>query len=187
MPKPIHVYVSSSPELYAEREVVGEVIAGLPVTIGWRIGHSPIPGEVSRGDVSDVAQCDICVLVLGHDFAAPMGAELRQAMAIGRAPLAFRLRCTRSPSAQDAVRRLDLGWREYSEVSAFRSLFERDLLQAVLRRATPLGLDLGEVERLMDLAREAESVATAAQMDRRRGDAGRSGVILGREIWDDKG
>ena len=46
MSKPIHLYVSSSPGLSVEREAIARVVAALPLTIGWRIGHTPLPGEL---------------------------------------------------------------------------------------------------------------------------------------------
>jgi len=184
MARPIRLFVSSSPELYAEREIVGEVIAALPLTIGWRIGHTSIPGETARGEVASVDQCDLYALVLGQDFAAPMGVELRQATAIGRTPLAFRGKAAYSPSAQDAIRRLSLGWREFSTPGEFRASFERALMRAVIRQAVQLGLELNELERLIELSQEAERTASEAQPGRRHGDAGRSGVILGREVWE---
>jgi hypothetical protein len=187
MPGPIQLFVSSSPELYAEREVIGQVIAALPLSIGWRIGHTPIPGEGSSGSVVRVEQCDLYALVLGHDFAAPMGAELRTATALGRQPLAYRKQCTHSPAAQDAIRRLNMEWHPFSDPSQLRALFERHLLRRVLREATRLGLEMDEVERLMELAQETERETEAEDGGRRRGDAGSSGVILGREVFEPQG
>jgi hypothetical protein len=46
-----------------------------------------------------------------------------------------------------------------------------------------LGLELREVERLMELVRAADAAAAAGQADQPRGEAGRSAVILGREVW----
>lgn len=185
MSRPIHLYVSSSPELYLEREVVGQVAAALPLTIGWRIDHTPLPGE-PRPDISGpVGQCDLYVLLLGQDFAAPMGAELREVLALGRKLLAFRKRCSRSPSSQDAVRRLRLEWRVFSEPDDLRMLFLQDLVNAVLDRAARIGLEIGELERLLELSRGAEQRAQAGTGEiRGRGDAGKSGVILGREVWE---
>ena len=185
MPKPIHLYVSSSPELTVEREVIAQVVAALPLTIGWRIGHTPLPGQLGAESVVGVEACDLYALLLGHDFAAPMGQELRLARALGRAPFgAYRCECTLSPSAQEALRALDLTWHRFSAPERLRTMFRRDLLQAVLKQATTLGLALGEVQRLIEQAREADAGESAEQVDRRRGEAGRSGRILGREVWE---
>jgi hypothetical protein len=137
-------------------------------------------------DVVPVGEYDLCVLILGHDFAAPMGFELRQALARGRRPMAaYRKDCTFSPSAQEAARTLDVAWQRCSTLEAFRSMFRRDLLQAVLQQATVLGLELDEVQRLVELSRETEQAGPAGgEPGRGQGDAGRSGRILGREVWD---
>lgn len=192
--KPIHLYVSSSPDLSVEREVIAQVVAALPLAIGWRIGHTPLPGQLESGSIATVEECDLYALLLGHDFSAPMGQELRLARALGRAPFgAYRFECTLSPSAQDAaqycVRTLDLAWQRFSSIERFQAMFRRDLLQAVLRQATTLGLVLGEMQRLMEQARLIEQAreadaAGAEQADRRGGEAGRSGRILGREVWE---
>jgi len=185
MPKPIHLFVSSSPELHAEREVVGQGVATLPLTIGWRIDHTPQPGGPGSDTVALVQQCDLYALILGQDFAAPMGAELRRAIAAGRSPLAFRKKCIHSPSSQDALRRLHLEWREFSTLQKLRLAFTQDLLQAILRQATELGLELDELESLLELARQADREReTSEGSGHRRSDADKSGVILGREIWE---
>jgi hypothetical protein len=188
MSKPIALFVSSSPELQVEREIVGQVVATLPLTIGWRIGHTPMPWDMlgsqpAGDDVARVEQCDLYALILGHDFAAPMGVELRQAVARGISPLAFRKKCTPSPSAQDAIRRLDIEWRVFVSSAQLRQLFTRDLSQAMLLHATQLGLEVKELEGLSEWARQLENEPEEEPASRHH-DAGRSGVILGREVWD---
>ena len=68
MSKAIHLYVSSSPELLAEREIVGQVVAGYPLTLGWQIDHTPLPGQVSTDHVDRVLVCDVNAIILGQDF-----------------------------------------------------------------------------------------------------------------------
>lgn len=181
MPGPVRIAVSSSPDLYAERELVNQVIAELPLTIGWRIEHSPLSGKPMSS--TDMARTDLFVLMLGSDFAAPMGAELAQAGAARRDILAYRKKCSRSPAAQDAVRREDVDWRGFAHLAEFRTLFMRHLLRVVLRRALELGLDLGEIERLSQLSQHIEGAEEGLPDGLERREAGHSGVILGREIW----
>jgi hypothetical protein len=187
MPKPIHLYASSSPDLVVEREVIAQIVAALPLAIGWEIGHTPLPGQLGSERLVSVEACDLYALLLGRDFSAPMGDELRLARAFGHEPFGvYRLKCTLSPSAQDAVRTLDLSWHEFSSTERFRAMFQRDLLQAVLKQATSLGLVLGEVQRLIEQARELEGAddkRTIEHTARQRGEAGQSGRILGREVW----
>jgi hypothetical protein len=181
MARPIHLFVSSSPDLTAERDGVGQMTATLPLSIGWRIGHTPTPREAGRNSSDQVAGCDLYVLILGHDFAAPMGTELRQAAMVGKKPLAYRAKVTYSPAAQEAIRARDVEWQVYSGVREFLSLLRRDLTRALLRDAQALGLELSEVERLVELAGNLEA-APAGQAGQSPGDAGRSAVILGREV-----
>jgi hypothetical protein len=185
LPKPIHLFVSSSHDLALERDVVGQVVAEMPLTLGWQIAHTPGPDLPDADDLAHVMQCDLYVLLLGQDFSAPMGAELQQAQRMDKVPLAYRKRCTRSPSSQDAIRRLDLDWHPFATLRALHALLSRDLLRALLQQAVRLGLDLDELERLLARAQaEAEAVGQD-QVRRRRGEAGKSGVILGREVWED--
>ena len=198
MSEPIHLFVSSSPDLQAEREIIGQVVATLPqnvphLAIGWRIGHTPMPETevplpAPAGDrIVRVEECDLYVLILGHDFAAPMGSELRQATSCGLEPLAFRKKCTNSPSAQDAIRRLNVEWRVFDTPGQLRQLFTQDLIQALIQRATELGLDLKDLESLMEVDKLIVSQAgkrTEEEAEPHRRDAGRSGVILGREVWE---
>ena len=183
MTRPVHLFVSSSPDLRTERDLVGRVTAALPLTIGWRIDHTPASGEGRQDSANLAGISDLYVLILGHDFAAPMGAEARQALRAGKKPLAYRLRCTYSPAAQDAIRTLDVKWQVYSDPQMFLGLFRRDLVHALLQEAPRLGLLLPEVERLAELEKEADATAATEKAEGPRGDAGRSAVILGREVW----
>ncbi|MCX7683122.1 MAG: DUF4062 domain-containing protein, partial [Anaerolineae bacterium] len=90
MARTIKLFVSSSPELEEEREMVGQVVAGLPVAQRWDIRHTPRPHESVTDALSFVAGCDLYVLGLGTAFAAPMGAEWNDALRTGRAVLTYR-------------------------------------------------------------------------------------------------
>jgi hypothetical protein len=192
---PIHLYISSSEDLGLEREAVGQVVAALPLTLGWQISHTPLPGSLDAGlgmkelDAR-IRRCDLYALILGRDLNAPMGYELRSVFTSRQCLLgAYRKECSRSPSARDAVRTLDVVWQRFSGLSAFRARFRRDLLQALLEVGPTLGLDLADVERLLK-DQQAEDAETALAVSDRhrsvldpRGGAGYSGRILGREVW----
>ncbi|MBN1639789.1 MAG: hypothetical protein JXA09_01045 [Anaerolineae bacterium] len=181
----VRLFVSSSPDLVAEREVVSQVVAQLPLTIGWQIDHTPLPGEGAPAGDARAAACDLYVMLVGQDFAAPMGAELARATRAERQRLYYRKLCAPSPSAQDAVRRVRAEWRSFSTLDALRRWFQHDLLQALLRRAEELGLDMVELERLLSLAQEETGALQGPpEPGAERGEAGRSGIILGREVWE---
>ena len=194
MSGPIHLYVSSSSDLSAEREAIGQIVAALPMTLGWRISHTPLSGTpdamLRMAELEmRIRDCDLYALVLGQDLTAPMGFEVRSGLAGGRRPVgarllgAYRKECTRSPSAQDAVRTLDVAWQRYADSAAFGMRFRRDLLRALLEVGPSLGLDLADMEQLAKDQQAEGAEPKGVEGDVGRGHAGRSGRILGREIW----
>jgi len=182
MARPIRLFVSSSPDLMPEREALGQTVAELPVSVGWEIKHTPRADEDARGPLAFVERCDLYLVVLGADFAAPMGAEWRQARGTGKPLLAYRKRVLYSPSAQMLLRQSDVEWTAFQSPQELKAQVTRSLAQAVLERAEQFGLHLDEVEALLALVgTEEEEEETPAEPDRRRG-AGRGAVILGRGV-----
>ncbi len=178
MARPIWLFISSGPDLALGREALGQAVAELPVSVGWEIKHTPRPGEDAREPLAFVERCDLYLVVLGADFAAPMGLEWRRARSAGKPLLAYRKRVLHSPSAQMLLRQSDVAWTEFQSPQELKAQATRALARAVLDRGEQFGLHLDDVQALLALV-EAEEGETPAEPDRRRG-AGRSGVILGR-------
>lgn len=179
MPRPIRLFVSSSPGLEPEREMVGRVVAELPVEVGWEIKHTIGPGEDDREALAFVERCDFYLLLLGGDFAAPMGVEWRKAQRQGRPVLAYRKDVLHSPSARRLLRRSDVAWTTFETLLELRRQVSQSLAEAILDRGERFGLHVNEVEALLEITESEEEEETARETDRRRG-AGRGGVILGR-------
>ncbi len=175
---PIRLYVSSSPDMEPEREAVGRAVASLPISTGWEIHHTPHPEEPLDQALALAASCDLFVVLLGADFAAPMGGEWRQAMESRRVVLAFHREGLHSPSGEWALRQRDVAWEPFSSAQELEGLLARRLARALLDRGERLGLRVEDVERLLAFLSEEEPPSPGP--DRRTG-AGRSGVILGRE------
>jgi hypothetical protein len=198
MSDPIHLYVSTSSELAAEREAVGQIVATLPVTLGWQISHTPLAISTTQ-DASTltgnaeigmrIEECDLYALVLGQDLTAPIGFEVRSALARGQRPGgghllgAYRKECTRSPSARDAVRTLEVSWKPYSSLAAFSAAFRRDLLRTLLDIGPSLGLVLVDMAFLLKSQREEAGETQGVETDPGQDHAGHGGRILGREVW----
>jgi hypothetical protein len=181
MPRPIRVFVSCSPDLSAEREILGRLIAALPVSVGWDVAYTPLPGESHRPGLITVADSDFFLVLLGHDFAAPMGVEWAAAASLKRPLLAFRKNVLTSPSAQLHLRetRAAVAWEEFDGPDDLRRKLTPRLAQLLLDRGEYFGLQLPEVEGLLTLAKPDASPAPQTDEDARRG-AGRGGIILGR-------
>ncbi len=179
MPRPIRLYVSCSPGLAPEREALGQAVAELPVEVGWEIRHSPRPGQDDRDALAFVEHCDLYLVLLGGDFAAPMGSEWRRAVGHVKTVLAYRKRVPYSPSAQTLLRRSEVEWTAFESAAQLKAQVTPAIAGALLDQGEHFGLHLPEVEALLEVAETEVEKKTQAEPDRRRG-AGRGGVILGR-------
>jgi hypothetical protein len=152
-------------------------VAELPISLGWEIRHTPGPGEEIHEALDFIKRGDLNLVVLGADFAAPMGLEWRGALGTGKPLLAYRKQVLHSPSAQMLLRQSDVTWTPFETPQELKALVTRALARILLDRGEQLGLHLDEVEALLALVGAEEE--TSAEPDRRRG-AGADGVILGR-------
>jgi hypothetical protein len=178
MTRPIRLFVSSSPDLAPEREALGQAVAEMPISAGWEIRQTLRPNEDVQGSLDFIRRCDLFILILGADFAAPMGLEWQAVRGTGKPVLAYRKRVLRSPSAQQMLREARLAWGEIESAQELKAQVIRNLAQTLLDGSERFGLDLGDVEGLLGLV-QVEEVVVPAEPDRRRG-AGRGGVILDR-------
>jgi hypothetical protein len=180
MSRPIHLFVSSSPDLAAEREALGQAIAELPVAVGWEIRHTPGPEETAGDPLPFIAGCDLCLVMLGADFAAPMGLEWQDIHSTGRPLLAYRKRTLHSPSAERLLRESDVAWTVFGTPQELKTDVTLRLARIALDRGEEFGLHLDDVQALLALLEAQKEGEATDEPDRRRG-AGRSGVILGRQ------
>jgi hypothetical protein len=180
MSRPLNLFVSSSPDLTVEREALGQAVAGLPISLGWEIRHTPLGEEEIGTALAFIAECDLCLVMLGADFAAPMGLEWQAIQGAGKRLLAYRKRVLHSPSAEGLLRRSAVAWVPFDTPQQLRTHVALTLAQIVLDRGEELGLHLDDVESLVTLLQAQKEAVTVDEQDRRRG-AGQSGVILGRK------
>lgn len=179
MSRPLDLFVSSSPGLAAEREALGQAVAGLPISLGWEIRHTPLLGEDVGPALAFIVGCDLGVVMLGADFAAPMGLEWQAIHSAGKRLLAYRKRTLHSPSAEWLLRRSGVAWVPFDTPQELRAHVTLTLAQIVLDHGEELGLHLDDVESLLALLEAQKERDAVDEPDRRRG-AGQSGVILGR-------
>ena len=178
MSRPIRLFVSSSPLLTPEREVLGQAVAALPVSAGWEIKHTPRGTEEIDEALSFIEECDLYLLMLGADFAAPMGLEWRRAQSVGGLALAYRKNVLHSRSAQWLLRQWNVDWVVFETAQDLRAQLTKALAQTLLDRELQFGLDITDVEGLLTFAQAKEEDASA-EPERRRG-AGRGAVLLDR-------
>ncbi len=183
MPESIELFVCSSPELVTEREALGQAVAELPIALGWVIKHTAHAGQngdqITEEELAFIERCDIFVMMLGADFSAPMGLEWEQALRSNRPIMAYCKDVLHSPSAQRLLRQSPVSWMEFKTTFELKSHFSRALAKHLLDRSTSFGLQLKDVEGLVEMT-ELAGDEDPAEADRREG-AGAGGIILSRD------
>jgi hypothetical protein len=179
MANSIELFVSSSPELVAEREALGQAVAELPIALGWVIKHTACAGQNIEEGLAFIEHCDLFLIILGGDFAAPMGLEWEQALQNTVPVVAYRKDVLHSPSAQRLLRQSVVSWNEFSSTSELKAHFSYTLARHVLDRSVKFGLEIEDIQGLMAMA-ELPEEESPAEKDQREG-AGAGGIILGRD------
>jgi len=172
------VYVSASPEVDAECEQVGQLLATLARTSRATIRRTPRSSVATNPDLAGLAQSDLYIAILATDLSAPVGVEWQAAQQSHRQTLAYRNALAHpSPAMQHFYRHNDFQWIDYQGPAAFRRTLERTLLRRLLDGTPGFGLDLADVEQIAARLKELEGQRDEEALDERRG-AGRGGVIL---------
>ena len=170
------LYVTISPDLGAEREVIGRAVASLPVDVGWEVGYTPGPFDPSI-HAQAAAHADVYVLALGEDIRAPMGVEWNLVRRAGRTPLAFLKETRRTPAAQEFIRTAALEWTGYRAASELAQPVQLALAQAILDHAGQYSLSTPEWTTLQEFVKNLRDQQATDSEDERSG-AGQGGVIF---------
>jgi hypothetical protein len=179
----IKVYVSSAPELYHERDLLGRLIAEIPVTLGWRIIHTPTKGEPVNVDA--ITTSDIHLLVMGSDIRAPIGFEWLIALRAARNPWLFlKQDVLQTSAAQDFVRRLaEHGdWKLFNNNIDLRRMVEQQIAEHILAQSRLYAIQGDELETLIKWKNGLDKKEESPIDDFRFG-AGDSGVIISPERY----
>ncbi|NLD42875.1 MAG: hypothetical protein GX657_05205 [Chloroflexi bacterium] len=181
MDKEFTVYLSASPEMDAECEQIGQVLAGLTQRSRSTIRRTPHGPSGGNPDLAALARSDLYIIILGTDLHAPLGVEWQAAQQAGLPTLGYRYaEASPSPAMLHFMRHNRFAWVTYHSPLAFRSTLERTLLRRLLDGTPGFGLDLSDVEQIAARLKELEGQDEEEQgPDERRG-AGSGGIILPR-------
>lgn len=171
------LYVSISPDLGHEREVMGRAVAGLPVDVGWEVSYTPGPTDPNPVDPLTAARADVYVLALGADIRAPMGVEWTAARRAALTPLALLKEVPHTPAAQEFVKTGDIAWVNFKLGSELTPKLQLRLCQAILDRAARFQLSTPEWSTLQEFVKGLQEKQTSPAEDTRQG-AGQGGVIF---------
>jgi hypothetical protein len=179
MSGPIYLFISSSPDLVAERESLGQAVAEMPVSVGFEIMHTKPSEAADMGEtLAFIERCDLYMIVLGADFAAPMGIEWQRAQNALKPTLAYAKRELHSPSAQKLLRESGTTWTSFESPQALKTHATHALAQVLLDRGEVFGLHVDDIDGLLAVLDRKDSPPD--KPDRREG-AGRGSIILGHE------
>ncbi|MFQ5852554.1 MAG: hypothetical protein ACE5JU_18490 [Candidatus Binatia bacterium] len=136
MAERLRLFVSAGPDLVAEREIIGQAVARLPVSLGWIIKRTPKRGAPLASALEAVRSCDFYVLLLGTDIRAPVGLELITAQRARKTTLAFLKEETpRTPAARVFIRDAQVSWTPFHSGQELESLIQKALVRRILEGA----------------------------------------------------
>jgi hypothetical protein len=182
MPERFRLFVSGGPDLEPEREVIGRVVAQLPVQLGWEIKRTPPPGEPRPADPMGVMQCDLFVFLMGQDITAPVGIEWEAARQSGRRMVLLLRKGRRTPAAAIFLREMQVEWQVFESATELEKLVRAALVDVLLERAVDFGLAPTEWEalhRMRQEEREKGRKEEQAEPVLEPAGAGGGGIILG--------
>ena len=174
------LYISAASDLRAEREILGRAVTEVPVSLAWRVVHSP--GGDEPVDVNAVSRADVHLLLLGGDIRAPIGLEWRLALHAGRRPVPLlKQDILRTPAGESFLRfvQQQATWHAFQDPADLRRQFLGLLAGHLIERAIHYRLSPLELARLEEWRKEIESAPSLVEEGGRG--AGESGVILSPE------
>src|SRR5690554_4831481 len=109
MDKELGIYISAAPEMDAECELVGQLLAGMTQSVRWTIKRTPAPPEGEAPDLERLRASQFYLILLGTDIVAPMGVEHAEARRRELAIFAYRnVELASSPAATYFARNLGI-------------------------------------------------------------------------------
>ncbi len=170
MPSQVRLFVSAGPDQEPAREMLGRLLAELPVNAGWVIKRTP--------DVDSVAECHLFMLLLGPDITAPVGLELYWARRTEKPVLAYTAARPRTPAGQVFYQEnSDLEWSSFENRQVLEATIKRDLGRFLMRHGERYGMTLMEMNTLSGYVQGLEAAAHKPVPAKATG-AGGGGVIL---------
>ncbi len=175
----LSIYVSASPEMDAECELLGQMLANMVRSLRWTIKRTPGPHEYANPDLEALSESHFYLILMGTDITAPVGVEWRAAQQAGVTTYAFRnVERVASPAAAVFTHSIEATWEPYHTPHEFVRRFERELIDRLIEGTPGYGLDLADLEQLSVRKRALEQEEQGQPEGEERRGAGGGGVIL---------
>jgi len=178
MAQELRLYVSASPEMNPECELLGQLFAGMLKSVKWVIKRTPGRHENVNPDIDALRASQFYLILLGTDIWAPIGVEWRVAQGAHLFTFAFRnINKPPSPAASVFARDSRLAWQQYRSPQEFIQQFEHALVAQLLDGTPGYGLDVENIQELWGRFQSPQESPTSVEEEDRRG-ASRGGIIL---------
>ncbi len=171
------LFISATPDLRLERDVVARAVTEIPTSLGWTIKQTPGAGRES--DLRTVNTADIHLLLLGRDIQAPVGLEWASARRAGRQVQLFRLDTAQTQAGAGFMREVSRygAWTLFKDAVELRRLALAVLGDHLLAHVAAYDI---EGKELADLLKWRATLAEKKVDDLRAKDES-GGVILSTE------
>lgn len=165
MAERFYFYLSISPDLRAEREALVQMVAHLPINVGFVIKSTPGGNENPALDI--LQRANSYIFVLGGDIQAPMGIEWRLARSMGKVhnKALFVKDIGHTWAAQAFLHDTEGNWIHYKDLSELLETVRSQMVDQILDEQNRFGLTVPEIERLRDLQqklKDGNSTSTEA-------------------------
>lgn len=155
----VKLYVSAANDLPNERELIGQIVTEIPVTLGWQINHTPLRNKLL--DEKLIIDADLHLIIFGADIRAPIGYEWHLSRMSGSKP-AFIIKenIPRTIAGTDFLKNIS----DYPKLLTYNSLaeFRKQVLthvsQHLLRFADFFTIKSEEFERISQFNEDLEEI-----------------------------
>lgn len=172
------LYISAASDLEVEKDLLGRVITEIPVTLGWKITHTPTKG--GSPDLNAIRKADVHLLLMGSDIRAPLGSELLTSHRAGKkTELFLKKNLTRTPAARVFIREIETlaKWQYFENGAELRQKVLQLMADHILNRSNYYNLGPDEYQNLKSW-REQLAKSKVVPQEEIKGGTGKNGMIF---------
>ena len=174
----LRIFVSATRDLEAERAIIGQTLAELPVQVGAEIRRTPPEGVSYETMFELISNVDRVYFLIGRDITAPSGAEWLLALQLERHIMPLRLAGPRTLAAREFLGFAPVEWVTFRNQRHLAQLIGLDFIGLLLHPKNRYGLNTTEINALR--LRQAQIKEGMVSMVTEPGGAEGGGVILDR-------
>src|SRR5947199_9310474 len=133
---PLVVFISSLiDKMMSERDAVDRAVISIPITRRWRFEYATASSQpLEDSYLSKVRDCDIFIVLLGHEYSEAVAREHQTAVENNKPVLAFVQKGERSSEQNDLIRSLGVKYASYTNSEDLQQAVLASLLVDLIRR-----------------------------------------------------